>query len=302
MSENKKNDFKQVVISATIENNVKALYRLSKRHINMNFVFNRYKRLKKFLLLLLRYLKNNRELIEVYNNSLVISLNNEELTEIRKGKRESDKRESDDVTNRYMNYLCLCGFFCKVKQLVDVETGVFELTERNKRAYYKNHKARKINTFQLLKYDKETLDAIEKKIAELHAAGVTPGNISSDMLEHNVSLEQANEQYPTNKSGMDNKTKVYQEIVKIIDSKIAEQGFCYKSQMFLSLRPKGISYVDAVKTMRVFKKELAERYRYKPLSKREKEMLGVNTSKWVYVRSGGELIDEKKKAKKQNKL
>ena len=268
----------------------------------MNFVFNRYKRLKKFLLLLLRYLKNNRELIEVYNNSLVISLNNEELTEIRKGKRESDKRESDDVTNRYMNYLCLCGFFCKVKQLVDVETGVFELTERNKRAYYKNHKARKINTFQLLKYDKETLDAIEKKIAELHAAGVTPGNISSDMLEHNVSLEQANEQYPTNKSGMDNKTKVYQEIVKIIDSKIAEQGFCYKSQMFLSLRPKGISYVDAVKTMRVFKKELAERYRYKPLSKREKEMLGVNTSKWVYVRSGGELIDEKKKAKKQNKL
>ena len=279
---------KRVEAKEILAYNVKRLYNLS---------FNKYpylyrtlrSDLQKFLIRVINYWASRDNAILSRTGHVVYFLGTQ------KGTVEIRNKTTKGVTNRWINYLCAMGLLNKSEQpvirtprrrVLRNVTGV----NRSMLAYSYNDRLRPINTFKVEKYTTEFLMSCDERTRKLQEKGVTPGNISYNMLALNGLRDIAEKVYLESRemSELKKLTEVKQ-LTFYMDSLIAKKGYTTKQELFEVLEAKcNIHRTETKKLFALFKNELWIDRTYKAPSNMEKELYKLKNGCWIIKNKGSE--------------
>ena len=256
-----------------IESNRKILYRIPKRYKYISKAL-KHKGIRE---LIFKLYKDIYDGFFIYKHKYIFFKDTGHINKIR-GKK------TGKVSNHYINYLCCMGLINKQFQHLD-RNGLVEeteLTEINKAFLLNNPDMLPINHFYFKEYARgKELDRIEERTKRLIENDVTPGNVSYLKLIENNCADIANEVFYNNIKGSEKKKQQELEMLKtLIDKRLEEQGYTTKQDIYNNL---SLPAAEIDKLFTIYKKDLWQRYRYKPPDKAEKERfnLSKNFKKWI---------------------
>lgn len=188
-------------------------------------------------------------------------------TAMAKIRQRGDRR----TANRYMNFMSALGLFPKLP-----DGGSLEFQ------YNRDRKKRPVNVYEIRRWTDEVLVECDAAAARLIAAGITPGNISYNMLCCNGLRDIAEEVFPHNPVlAPDKKNREFADMVELIDALLEYQGYCTKEDIMNNLWEDD---QEIKKLFRIFKSQIQERYQYKRPSEKEKKEFGLPKNDYIYIR------------------
>lgn len=258
-----------------IKYNQKTIYHLSNKYKYLNDVLSN-EMLRDTLLKLYKFISDKD--IFIYRHKYVFFIDNTRLTKLR-GKTTAS------VSNRYINYLCAVGFINKQYQNLGEfgDTKTTNLTDVNYNFMATTESRRPINTFYFREYKEKELQRLEDRARQLITNGVTPGNISNNMLRANNCIDIANEvYYANNKYSINLKDKEYKQLIDTIDRYISRKGYTTKTELYHSIWLQ-LPTTELDKLFRIYKSEINRIYIYKSPTKQDKELYNLpqNFKKWI---------------------
>lgn len=260
-----------------VKENINRIYKLPKKYKNLHEVLEDYELLQ-LLRKIFNFIKDKK--IIIYKRKYCFFLDNNKLTGLR-------KKTSTGVTNRYTNYLCAIGFIKKVPQYIE-DAGYrnyLRMSKINREIYKQNkdkHKNRRaINTYAFKEYTNEYLAEINARAGELIKNGVTPHNISFNLLCAKGLEDIAHEVYPTmHENVYAKKERELKKLLTCIDNLCEVYGYTTKDELSMML---DMPRTDIDKLFRIFKDTINERYLYKAPNRIEKDTFDLQTGTWIVV-------------------
>ena len=201
-----------------IKANIQRVYKLPKKYKNLHAVLEDYE-----LITLLRKILNfikDKDII-IYRRKYCFFMDNNKITGLR-------RKTSKGVSNRYTNYLCAIGFIKKVPQYVENAgyRDFLRMTRINRTIYKQDKSRRAINTYTFEEYTKEYLTEIDKRAGILLENGVTPHNISFNLLCAKGLKDIAHEVYPTmHDNAFKKKERECKRLLSCIEDKCISNGY-----------------------------------------------------------------------------
>lgn len=257
-----------------IKANIQRVYKLPKKYKNLHTVLEDYE-----LITLLRKILNfikDKDII-IYRRKYCFFMDNNKITGLR-------KKTSKGVSNRYTNYLCAIGFIKKVPQYVENAgyRDFLRMTRINRTIYKQDKSRRAINTYTFEEYTKEYLTEIDKRAGILLENGVTPHNISFNLLCAKGLKDIAHEVYPTmHDNAFKKKERECKRLLSCIEDKCISNGYTTKQELTSALQ---ITREELDKLFRIFKDTIKERYLYKAPNRIEKDTFCMQDSTWIIIK------------------
>lgn len=256
-----------------IKANIQRVYKLPKKYKNLHTVLEDYE-----LITLLRKILNfikDKDII-IYRRKYCFFMDNNKITGLR-------KKTSKGVSNRYTNYLCAIGFIKKVPQYVENAgyRDFLRMTRINRTIYKQDKSRRAINTYTFEEYTKEYLTEIDKRAGILLENGVTPHNISFNLLCAKGLEDIAHEVYPTmHDNAFKKKERECKRLLSCIEDKCISNGYTTKQELTNALQ---ITREELDKLFRIFKDTIKESYSYKAPNRIEKDTFDLKTETWIII-------------------
>lgn len=260
-----------------IAHNREVIYHLPKKckHLNEYLTGS----LRQTFFSVLRFV-NSKQII-IADHKYIFFADNKMLTH---GARR--KMYGEATTSRHMNLLCAIGLFNKQEQ--DEYKGKLIEVNRN---FFKSvpDRVRPINVYSFRKYTDQELDRLEERATRLHAAGVTPGNFSYNMLVLHGLQDLAEEVMPANNPNAPAvKEREYNELMVVLETLVEEYGFTTKEQIRDNLI---ISNRELEKLFRIFRNDIKDLYYYKRPTNEQKEKWELQSDHFIYTKK--RIIDGK---------
>lgn len=150
-------------------------------------------------------------------------------------------------------------------------------------AYLKTYKCRiAINTYTFEEYTKEYLTEIDKRAGILLENGVTPHNISFNLLCAKGLEDIAHEVYPTmHDNAFKKKERECKRLLSCIEDKCTINGYTTKQELTSALQ---IKREELDKLFRIFKDTIKERYSYKAPNRIEKDTFDLQDNTWIIIK------------------
>ena len=227
-----------------------------------------YDEIKHLLLKVFRYVKERNFFI--YRRKYVFFLPTSAINRIR-------GKTTKSVSSRYINFLCCVGFINKQYQHIDID-GLIEktrLTGVNTNFLIDHPNKTPINTFFFRPYEKKgELARLEDRARRLIEGGITPGNLSRDMLIENGCADIADQVFFQNqKKDTEPERRQLRKLKSFIDQRLNQQGYTTKDDIYWN---SGLKRSAVDKLFRIYKSDLWQQYQYKAPNKAEKDLYGFN--------------------------
>lgn len=270
-------EYKDRILKAkeTIEYNQKLIYKLSVDYKYLHQVLDN----EVIRDTLLKVLSHAKRTVYIYKNKKTFTLDTKTLSKIR-------HKTTDSVSNKQINYLCAIGFIKKSYQMLGDTIEDTYLTNTNFEFLKNNNSKRPLNTFYIKEYTKNELLIMDARAERLIKNGVTPGNMSSNMLEHNGCKDIADEVfYANNKNSIKLKDKEFNQLLSVIDRYISRKGYTTKAEIYNSIYV-NVSASEIDKLFRIYKRDINRIYKYNSPTSTDKLLYNLpqNFKKWIITR------------------